>query len=178
MSTQLKYIARWRRPTGRGWRSWRGSQWSDRLERSRRSRTPLQLDTCSDVNICQLSISTDIISQAPQLNWQEGQGTYTDIRKDTPWMDGISASQYRRRQLPQHSILALQSGAHRRGAFRDFHPIAIPNPIHWPLTACEHLSLYVLNHSTSYSHVQPGTARYSQQQPATASHSAAIWLMS
>ena len=31
--------------------------------------------------------------------------------------------------MPQHSILALQSGAHRRGAFRDFHPIPIPNPI-------------------------------------------------
>ena len=35
-------------------------------------------------------------------------------------------------------LLAPQSGAHRRGAYRDFHSIPIPNQ----LIAFEHLSLY------------------------------------
>ena len=39
--------------------------------------------------------------------------------------------------------LAPQSGAHRRGAFRDFQPNPIPST---PLTAFEHLSLYIQKH--------------------------------
>ena len=45
--------------------------------------------------------------------------------------------------LKELSLLAPQSGAHSRGAFRDFQP----NPIHpVPLTAFEHLSLYIQKH--------------------------------
>ena len=49
-------------------------------------------------------------------------------------------------KLPKLTLLAPQSGAHRRGAFRDFqpNPIHASNPV--PLIAFEHLSLYIPKH--------------------------------
>ena len=68
-------------------------------------------------------------------------------------------------------LLALQSGALRRGAYRDFHPAILPR------IALEHLSLYIQKHlgqsvavhslwkgRSWQTKAEPGTARYSRAQ--------------
>ena len=77
-------------------------------------------------------------------------------------------------------LLAMQSGALSRGAFRDFQPN--PNPSNSvPLIAFEHLSLHIQKHLSQSVAVcdslwqirvwktkaEPGTDRYSQEQPGT-----------